>query len=150
MDIKFSEELKARLLKAGSAEEIEEILTADGNEVTKEEAERIFSELEKHSIGREVSEDEMEAVSGGAYNEGIAFNRDWATEGCAATVEVGSFCWSNDKCLVVVNNYVNPPSRTPCPSCGGQMYTYEKTGAGARAKFYHRCISCGAELITGR
>jgi len=148
MDIILSEELKARLLKAESVEEITDILASGGTDATKEDAERIFEELKKHSEFREVSEDEMEAVSGGFYNEGgLASSRDWATEGCAATVEVGSWCWSNDKCLFVTNSYVNPPAKTRCPACGGQMYTYDKTGVSVQAKYYRRCINCGKEII---
>lgn len=146
----LSEELKARLMKAENAEEIEEILVSSGNEVTKEEAERIFAELEKHSGSREVSVEEMEAAGGGFYQEGgLGDSRDWAKEGCAATVEAGSWCWSNDKCLFVVNSYTNPPSKKTCAVCGGRMYIYDKKGVSVQARYYLRCANCGAEHIQG-
>ena len=43
----------------------------------------------------ELDLNELDFVAGGA-------TRECAKEGCAVTVEIGSWCWSNDQCAVLV------------------------------------------------
>ena len=78
-------------MKAASAEEIMEFVRAAGEEITAEEAEHIFKKAQEKKADKELSLDELDAVSGGE-------DRDWAADGCAATVEYGSWCRSNDMC----------------------------------------------------
>ena len=71
-------ELKAKLLAAKSAEEVTELLKADGQEITPEDAAHLREEIERkrNADGKELSLDELDAITGG---------RDWPTQGCAAT-----------------------------------------------------------------
>ena len=104
------EELKKKVLEAASAEELMEIVQAAGEEITAEEAAQLFEKAQAKKTDKELSLDELEAVSGG--------DRDWVTEGCAATVEPGSWCDTNDSCLRWSVTYENVPSSFPCPHCG--------------------------------
>ena len=115
-------ELKARLTTAASLEETKEILK--GREGF--DAERIWSEIENHRSGRheKLDLDELEAISGGA-------DRDWVKDGCAATCEEGSWCWSSDKCQVWDVTYSN--FWVCCPD--GQKHVYSAADG--------RCIRCG-------
>ena len=94
--LNITNELKAKLLAAKSAEEVTELLKADGQEITPEDAPRLWGEIEKQREleGRELSMDELEAVGGGMED------RDFFEEGCAATVEPHSWCGSNDWCFL--------------------------------------------------
>lgn len=60
-------ELKAKLLAAKSAEEAAGRLKADGREITAEEAEKLWEEIEhiREAEGRKLSKDELDAVSAG-------------------------------------------------------------------------------------
>ena len=60
-------ELKTKLLAAKSAEEVAELLRADGREITAEEAEKLWEEIEhiREAKGRKLSKDELDAVSAG-------------------------------------------------------------------------------------
>ena len=101
-------ELRRRLFHAGDKEEVRAIL---GLETTEEEIDRVWWEIEAHrpAAGLEdVDDDELEAVSGGA-------DRDWETEGCSASVEYGSKCWSDDYCSLLSVTYDN---YDPCPKGG--------------------------------
>ena len=82
--------------------------------------------------GQEISDEELDAVSGGA-------KRDWLTDGCAATVEPGSWCWSDDSCFVFDVTYIHDPMEK-CPKCHGMMYLYKNEGEGF---FLEKCQSCG-------
>ena len=64
---------------------------------------QIWNEISSHRKDKELSLDELEAVSGGA-------DRDWLTSGCAATVEPGSWCDSNDMCHVWDVTYDHIPT----------------------------------------
>ena len=88
-------ELGNKLLEAQSAQEARDILAAAGQELTEEEAERLWQEVEHHRVdyARELSDDELDAVAGGSSL------RDYKKDGCAATVNLKtSWCWSNDAC----------------------------------------------------
>ena len=116
-----TDELKAKLLAAQSAEEVMEIVRAAGDEITAEEAKQFFENLQERKTDKTLSPDELEAVSGG---------RDWVTEGCAATVEAGSNCWGTDGgCIVVHYTYFREPTtRDRCPMCGDRVYYEGKYG----------------------
>ena len=79
------EELKKMTLAAASAEEIVEIVKAAGEEITAEEAEHIFKKAQEKKADKELSPDELDAVSGGVNH------RDYWGSGCAA----GSFYWDD-------------------------------------------------------
>ena len=119
-------QLKEKVMQTQSAEEVKAVLDTDD-----ETAERIFKEVEqRRSDMREISIDELEAVSGG--------DRDWVTEGCAATVEPDSWCWSDDACYEFSVCYTNPPM-VKC-YCGGYWYRFSKPNG-----YYFRCKNCGYE-----
>ena len=65
--INITKELKAKLLAAKSAEEAAGLLKADGREITAEEAEKLWEEIEhiREAEGRKLSKDELDAVSAG-------------------------------------------------------------------------------------
>lgn len=92
--------------------------------------------------GTNLSTDELEAVSGGA-------DRDWLTDGCAATVEPGSWCGTNDRCVAFSVTYDHEPQKEKCPKCGAFMYIYhtQYVYAGSETKVfdYYRCPKCGYE-----
>ena len=135
----LSNELIEKLKKTQSPEEVDAILKeADVDDPT---AQRIREELEHNrwAEGRTLSLDELDAVSGGN-------TRDWATEGCAATVEPGSHCWSNDHCMVSSEQYDNAPVNVNCPRCGTFFFTREdRSNATSRRRIpvYYICKNCG-------
>ena len=88
------------------------------------DAERVWSELENHRSNHadRLDLEELESVSGGA-------DRDWLKDGCAATCEYGSWCSSNDYCVVWDVTYEN--YWTKCPD--GHEHVY-KDG---------ECVRCG-------
>ena len=136
------EELKKKTLAAASAEEIMEILKAAGEEITAEEAAQLFEKVQAKKTGKELSLDEMEAVSGGA-------DRNWVTDGCAATVEYGSRCDSNDKCIYWDVTYDFQPTSTLCPNCGQNMYLQNTINhSSTEFEEQYRCKFCGC--ITSR
>ena len=118
--INITKNLKSRLLTAQSAEEAAELVKADGQEITPEDAVRIWEEIsrKREKDGKELSLDELEAVSGG---------RDYEIEGCAATVEPDSLCWSDDRCYLDDVYYEHPPCKKLCPRCGHGIATYQYT-----------------------
>ena len=93
----LDEKLEKRLYEAKSVEEVKDILKGH----PELDAERIYQEIEKrHSLKAEKLDlGELDAISGGY--------RDWVKEGCAATCEVGSWCWSNDHCAICEVVYDN-------------------------------------------
>ena len=133
-NLKLSEELKKELIKAQSAEQVTEIVKADGQEISTEDAEQLWQEIAKHNQDAELSADELEVVSGGA-------DRDWLTDGCAATVEVDhGFCGSNDYCNWWDVTYDHEPIAI-CKRCGGIGY---ETGTWYYTKC--KCSKCGFEV----
>ena len=131
------EELKKKTLAAASAEEIMEIMKAAGEEITAEEAAQLFEKAQAKKTGKELSLDEMEAVSGGA-------DRNWVTDGCAATVEYGSRCRSNDRCIYFDVTYDFQPTSTLCPNCGQNMYLQNTINhSSTKYEEQYRCKFCG-------
>ena len=63
----MTNELKIKLLAAKNAEEVTELLKANGREITAEEAEKLWEEIEhiREAEGRKLSKDELDAVSAG-------------------------------------------------------------------------------------
>ena len=139
--IKFNDELKTKLFAAKNAEEVAELLKADGQEFVPEDAAHLWEKLIKHreQDGRELSPDELEVVSGGADP-----NRDYLTDGCAATVEPHSWCGSNDSCVYWSVIYNNEPTINKCPTCNETLYLeyYERNNRGIWQSRY-KCIHCG-------
>ena len=118
--IELTKELKAKLIKANSLDEVKELMKASGKDISQEDAERLFKEIEIHKNDSELSVEELEAVSGGA-------DRDWITDGCAATVEYGSWCWSNDACGLDDVTYSHKPQKDLCPTCKINLYICDST-----------------------
>ena len=134
------EELKKKALEAASAEEIMEILKAAGEEITAEEAAQLFEKAQAKKTDKELSLDELEAVSGGA-------DRNWVTDGCAATVEYGSWCDSNDRCIYWDVTYDFQPTSTLCPNCGKNMYLQNTIHlSGLEYENQYRCKFCGCVI----
>ena len=123
--IKMTKELKEKLLTAQSAEEAAALVKADGQRLTREDAEHLWAEIAKsrEQDGRELSTEELDAVAGGA-------DRNWVTEDCAATVEFRSFCISNDNCIWRDVTYDYGPTGTLCPNCGQNMYLHNSIPLG--------------------
>ena len=97
-------ETKQRLKAAKTLEEVKELLKDEPGL----DPARVYEEIGKHrqADAKKLDLGELDAVSGGA-------DRDWAKEGCAATVEIGSWCWSNDHCVAFDVTYDNLWSTCP-------------------------------------
>lgn len=142
--LNITKELKAKLLAAQSEEELAALVKADGQEITAEEAEKLWKEItgKRAQDGRELSLDELEAVSGGS--------RDWNMYGCQATVEEESWCWSNDSCFYNDVVYDHFDASQKCPAYPGRHH-YDQTETEfiteihMRAKM--RCRYCGDSYI---
>lgn len=134
--LNITNEGKAKLLAAKSEEEVTKLLKADGQEITPEDAPRLWGEIEKQREleGRELSMDELEAVGGGMED------RDFLEEGCAATVEPHSWCDSNDWCFLFSVVYTHNVIRY-CSICGGKSYRIYPN----RKMQWSKCINCGYE-----
>ena len=130
--INITEELKAKLIAAKSAEEVAALVKADGQEITAKGAEQLLKEIGTHKPGSELSLDELESVSGGA-------DRDWVTDGCAATVEADSWCSSNDGCFIWDITYSREPESEMCPKCRINTYIDYKTST----RTIYKCPRCG-------
>lgn len=100
------ESIRYELMGAESIQQVRDILSRNGQELAEEEVDRIWQEIDKHRVdySREMSSDEFESVAGGS--------RDHTAEGCAATCEMTSWCWSNDYCVLFSVIYSNWPERT--------------------------------------
>lgn len=81
----ITNELREKLLTAGSAEEVAELLKADGQEVEPDDVEKLWTEVTKkrQRDDRKLSVDELDAVSGGAF---------WFGEDAPDGHEIG--CWN--------------------------------------------------------
>ena len=111
--------------------------SVDGQTVTPEDIAYLWDEISSYRKVKELSLDELEAVSGGA-------DRNWVTEGCAATVEYGSWCDSNDRCIYWDVTYDFQPTPTLCPNCGKNMYLQNTIHLGGlEYEDQYRCKFCG-------
>ena len=96
-----------------------------------------------------VSNEELENVSAGVKK------RDWLTEGCAATVEIGSNCWRTDGSCTEVNIMYRSNPNAHCKKCGavcsrGWVFVQREHGV-KRNVYEYRCRNCGIyeEIIYG-
>ncbi len=131
-------DIRRALIKSRSPEEAAAILRENGVQISDEDAGKLYDTIHLYySLDTtELSDDELNAISGG--------NRDYATEGCAATVEPGSECWGTDGGCAFVNiTYTHPPTTYCCRKCGAHVYTYEP-GHGIY-RYVYRCPRCGSE-----
>ena len=109
--MEITKELKEKLLKANSEEEVKALL---GDAVKEEDVTKIWKEIEAHKADpdlKKVDDDELEAVSGGA-------DRDYLKDGCSSSTNASS-CWSNDTCVrfwITYSNY------DPCPNGGNHEW----------------------------
>ena len=118
----LGDNLKEKLNEAQSLDEVSDLLS----DCPDLDPERVWREVEEHRSNRSEKLDieELDAVSGGA-------DRDWQKEGCAATCEPASWCWSNDQCLVFDVTYDN--FWVTCPD--GHEHVFKA----------HICVRCGYE-----
>lgn len=79
------------MVTARSLEEVKGLLK-DNLEIN---SEQVWSERQKRHFGKAEKLDlnELDSISGGA-------DRDWQKDGRTATCEIGSWCGSNDKCII--------------------------------------------------
>ena len=84
----------------------------------------------------------MESVSGGA-------DRDWLTDGCAATVEPNSWCGSDDACWIWDVTYDHEPANINCPNCKSFMYVnwVDYSTNPSDDVFHYKCKNCGFEKV---
>ena len=133
----LTNELKAKLLAAQSAEEVAALLKDGG--VDEPTAERIWAELTHkwEEDGKELSLDELAAVSGGD-------DRDYLKYGCAATVEPSSDCYGTDYCSLWPVTYIHYPTQHICPNCGRNLCSWEtESSFWSETYFYFVCSGCG-------
>ena len=106
-----------KLLAAQSAEEVAAIVKAADREIAPEDIPHLWDEIGRRREQKTLSPDELEAVSGGDAD------RDWLEDGCAASVEPNSWCWTNAMCYVWDIVYSHQPciAAGKCPRCGGYM-----------------------------
>lgn len=119
--------LKNRLSDAKDLGEVKSILP----DASISDSERIWAEIERHrsTQSEKLDLDELDAVSGGA-------DRDWKRDGCAATAESTSWCWSNDSCMVWDVTYDN--FWVCCPDGHDHVYNGNRV-----------CVRCGYERPGG-
>ena len=113
-------DLMEKLLQAKSLEEVKEILKDKPDDVVN----RVYQEIQDHRSDKaeKLDLDELDAVSGGC-------DRNWVTDGCAATCEEGSWCSSNDYCRAFEVTYAD--FWVTCPD--GHEHVYNG----------HTCVRCG-------
>ncbi len=131
--MELSEKAREALLSAASAQDVAATLAAEGIDADDEMARRIWREACARRGEDELSVDELAAVGGGT-------RRDFGRDGCAATVESGSWCWSNDSCHSWDVVYYNHRATYPCPKCGAGMVP---SNSDIRLAKYLACPGCG-------
>ena len=131
-----SNDLKTNVLRAQSQSEVADLLKEAGMDETR--AESLWNEVRGSRESRELSRDELSAVSGGA-------DRDWITDGCAATVEPNSLCRTNDACWKWDVTYDHEPTFVTCPHCGSYMYVAKIIYATNPSDdtVWYQCPKCG-------
>ena len=128
-----NDDLKQKLQSTNSLEDVQEAL----KERPDLNAEQVYQELERHRSARseKLELGELEAVNGGKAD------RDWVKDGCAATCEHNSWCWSNDFCHVWDVTYDNYWAK--CPD--GHDHDFDPYGTCRRCGYY-----CGKGDPSGR
>ena len=113
-------ELKQKLSSAETFEEVQGLLEGG----TSLDANQVWEEVRRHRDyeSKKLDLEELDAISGGA-------DRDWVKDGCAATCEVGSWCSSNDYCVIWDVTYDR--FWTTCPD--GHEHVFDNC----------KCVRCG-------
>ena len=100
------------------------------------EREELKKKAQAKKTDEELSLDELEAVSGAG--------RNWVTDGCAATVEYGSRCRSDDRCIRFDVTYDFEPTSKLCPNCRKNMYLQNTINhSSTKYEEQYRCKFCG-------
>lgn len=139
----LSKELYEKLLEAESLEEVAGYLKAEG--VSEPAAEEVWEKLQEKKQAetetQEMSLEELDDVAGGTIC--VGGERDWFTQGCAATVEKGSDCWHTDGGCAISNiEYGNPPNCS-CPRCGRDAHRFRSFDDVLDRTSTYRCRACG-------
>ena len=139
----LSKELYEKLLEAESLEEVAGYLKAEG--VSEPAAEEVWEKLQEKKQAetetQEMSLEELDDVAGGTIC--VGGERDWFTQGCAATVEKGSSCWHTDGGCAISNiDYRNTPNCS-CPRCGRDACHVQSGSAVFVSSSIYRCRACG-------
>lgn len=125
-------------MNAENSEEVQQILKQNGYEVSSERSRIILEIAKEHAESEQLSMDELSAVSGGAET------RDYATQGCAATVENGSRCWGTDGgCWSANIDYDHEPMTRACPRCGAHTFYMAKQDYYSDLRSMYGCRNCG-------
>ena len=97
--------------------------------------------MEKESavLGQELSLEEMASAGGG---HSIWDVNDWSKLGCAATVEDGSSCFSNDGCKGVYYVYTNIGQRCPADPRMPHSFGNERRVNFQTQETYKKCTRC--------
>ena len=86
-------------------EDPEAFLAAGGYDCT-------YDELrEAKTLDRKLDENELDVVTGGGADGKGGCTNIYYQQNCAATVEEGSHCWSNDYCPVFASKYTKPNAK---------------------------------------
>ena len=102
-ELEKNEELKALFLKDKEA-----AIKASGLDCT-------LAEVKEASLlNRELDEKELDSISGGSAAGPGGCQNNWYIKECAATVEKGSWCGSNDWCDTWDELYVETTKTTIC------------------------------------
>lgn len=137
---KDREEIEKQLLQTKSVDEAKTLLAENGISLSDKEADEMYKKIEEQApdFSKEVSLDELDAVSGGWFGF-----RNYKEKGCAATVELGSSCWGTDgDCAFVNVSYTHGPEKR-CDKCGGTMINdRDMTGISG---YILKCQKCGFE-----
>ena len=132
--MEITKELKEKLLKANSEEEVKSLL---GDAVKEEDVTKIWKEIEAHKAApdlEKVDDDELEAVNGGA-------DRDYLKDGCSSSTN-DSWCWVSDNCTSMWTTYSN---YDPCPKGGIHEWKAKGRADGIRWEKIYICQKCKAE-----
>ena len=137
--------IKSKLRNAKDIEEVKSILTEAGEKYEPDDIERIWQEIEHHRPDgkRKLDQDEMDAVAGGT-------DRNWIDDGCAATCDEDSWCWSDDKCYTFSVTY--DEFHEACINGGHHDYKYAGNNTynnGNTLVTYKRyiCSRCGSKKL---
>lgn len=116
----FNAEMIEKAKVAKSAEELLEIAKAEGINITVDEAATYFAQLNPE--GAELSDTELDNVSGGGCFDGLPLYRNY-------TMVYEFFCtncfrvYSASKCKVI--HYEAQDDVAYCPDCKGEVYPAE-------------------------
>ncbi len=149
--MEITKELKEKLLKANSEDEVKTLL---GDRIPEEAMAELWKKMQKMrpANGLEsVDDDELAAVNGGfdifyIFTKPFADpDRDFEEKGCAATVEYGSWCGSNDLCGTYEVTYTNTENMCVYGSKGHDWGEPKLTYEQNKPYFISSCKKCGKE-----